>query len=244
MTGEQWRVGEVAQRTGLSVRTLHHYDEIGLLVPSRRASGEQRLYSQSDLARLERILALKSLGLSLEEIGVALNRPDSAPRELLARKLAELRGRITEEQRLVQRLEVLVENLGGREQATLEELVETMETLKMFEKYYTAEQLEQLKQRGAELGPEKIRAVQEEWPRLMAAMRAEMERGSDVSAPEVQVLAQRWSELIRMFTGGDAGIQRSLSNLHRGEPQMQAQTGLDPQLMAYVGRALSSRRTS
>jgi DNA-binding transcriptional MerR regulator len=206
-------------------------------VPAQGGRGEQRLYSRRDLARLERIVALKSLGLGLAEIRAALERPGSAPRELLARKLAELRARVAEEEQLVRRLEALVERFGGREEATLEEVVGTLEVLKMFEKYYTQEQLEQLKRRAEELGPAKIAAVQEEWPRVIAGMREALQQGKDPADPAVQALARRWGELLALFTGGDPGIRASLSKLYAGEPRMSAQVGLDPELAAYVGRA-------
>ncbi len=64
----EWKVGDLAGRTGLSVRTLHHYDEIGLLSPSGRTGLGHRLYSAGDVLRLERIRSLRALGLSLEEI--------------------------------------------------------------------------------------------------------------------------------------------------------------------------------
>jgi len=244
MTNDFWRVGEVSERTGLSVRTLHHYDEIGLLVPAHGGKGAERLYSRRDLARLERVVALKALGLSLAEIREALERPGDAPRELLARRLAELRERVADEERLVRRLETLVEHLGARQEATLEDVLETMEALRMFEKYYTQEQLQQLKRRAEELGPGTIAAVQEEWPQLIARMREAQQRGTDPADPQVQALAQRWGELLAMFTGGDAGIRQSLSKLHAGEPQVVQRSGLDPELMAYVGRARAAAGNS
>src|SRR5690606_5450723 len=67
-SGRRWRVGELARATGLTVRTLHHYETIGLLVPSARTDGHQRVYDQHDLRRLYRIRALRDLGLSLAEI--------------------------------------------------------------------------------------------------------------------------------------------------------------------------------
>lgn len=237
MTNELWRVGDLAERADLSVRTLHHYDEIGLVVPSHRGSGGHRLYTKRDLARLERVVALKGLGLSLGEIQECLARPGSSPRELLRRKLAEVRGRIADGERLVRRLEALEARFGACDEATLDDVIETVETMKQFEKYYTPEQLEQLKKRGEALGAEKIAEVQAEWARLIAAMRAEMEQGTDPAHARVRALAKHWYELVLMFTGGDAGITRSLGNFYRGESQVAAQNGLDPELFAYVAKA-------
>src|SRR5438270_3729445 len=64
-----WKVGDLARRTGLSVRTLHFYEEIGLLRASARSEAGHRLYTSEDIARLQRIVSLRTLGLTLEEIG-------------------------------------------------------------------------------------------------------------------------------------------------------------------------------
>ena len=71
-----WKVGELARRTGLSVRTLHYYDEIGLLSPSQRTDGNHRLYDAVDVVRLQKIKSLRALGFSLREIRESLDRPD------------------------------------------------------------------------------------------------------------------------------------------------------------------------
>ncbi|KQN67535.1 hypothetical protein ASF04_17235 [Duganella sp. Leaf61] len=70
------KIGELAKRTGLTVRTLHHYDAIGLLQPSARTDAGYRLYNRTDIARLHHIQALRKFGLSLADIGASLDRPD------------------------------------------------------------------------------------------------------------------------------------------------------------------------
>ena len=104
-----YQIGEVCQRTGLTQRALHYYDEIGLLVPSERLNGGQRLYSAADLERIERIKSLKQLlGLSLSEIKRMLDADEARDRYLEAaetaadpsrrRKAVESALRVTEEQ--------------------------------------------------------------------------------------------------------------------------------------------------
>lgn len=68
-----WRIGELARETGLTVRTLHHYDQLGLLSPPARTEGGHRCYASSDVRRLHRIVALRSLGISLEQVGTLLD---------------------------------------------------------------------------------------------------------------------------------------------------------------------------
>jgi MerR family transcriptional regulator, thiopeptide resistance regulator len=72
---QAWKVGTLAQATGLTVRALHHYDHIGLLSPSRRTAAGHRLYTADDVARLYRIRLLRGLGFPLEQIAAALQDP-------------------------------------------------------------------------------------------------------------------------------------------------------------------------
>ncbi|MGH3528200.1 MAG: MerR family transcriptional regulator [Pseudonocardiaceae bacterium] len=71
-------MGELARATGLSVRTLRHWDQVGLVCP-RRARAGHRCYSRADVTRLYRALALRSMGLSLEQIGALLAETDPSP---------------------------------------------------------------------------------------------------------------------------------------------------------------------
>ncbi|MER7244910.1 MerR family transcriptional regulator [Kribbella sp. NPDC000426] len=71
---QTWRVGDLAALTGLSVRTFHHYDRIGLLQPSARTAGGHRLYSPEDVARLASVVILRKAGLRLAEIRIALDQ--------------------------------------------------------------------------------------------------------------------------------------------------------------------------
>jgi DNA-binding transcriptional MerR regulator len=74
-------VGEVSEMTGVTVRTLHHYDEIGLLAPRGRSEAGYRLYAYADLARLQEILVWRALGFSLSEIQSILDDPAPRPRQ-------------------------------------------------------------------------------------------------------------------------------------------------------------------
>lgn len=101
----EWlRIGEVAKRTGLTHRTLRHYDDLGLLIPSGRSDGDYRLYSHDDISRLLQIQHLKSLGLSLDDIQRALDEPGFNAVELLERHAALVEARIAQEHDLLTRL--------------------------------------------------------------------------------------------------------------------------------------------
>ncbi|HSK99547.1 MAG TPA: MerR family transcriptional regulator [Rubrobacteraceae bacterium] len=240
-----FKVGELAGRTGLSVRTLHHYDEIGLLSPSSRTGAGHRLYSADDVLRLQQIRSLRSLGFGLEEIRALLEGPALSPKKVIEMHVSGLEEQIRARQRFLRRLRAVAERLGSAEEVSAGELVGTaMEVIEMSEKierYYTPEQLEYLAARRRALGEERIRAVEEEWPQLMDAVRAEMEAGTDPRHERMQRLARRWMELVEEFTGGDAGITRSLGNMWQQEQEIQ---GIDTretrEMMEYVSKAMAA----
>ncbi|AKT40158.1 MerR family transcriptional regulator [Chondromyces crocatus] len=233
----RWKVGELAKRTGISVRTLHHYDEIGLFSPSHRSRAGHRLYGPEDLLRLQQILSLRQLGLSLEEIGDTLKRRGTSAAQVVADHLVRVRDRIQHLSRLAVRLESLATALERQEAVSPDDLLKTMEAMIMFEKYYSEEQLQKLAARREALGDDVIRETEAEWPKLIAAVRAEMEKGTEPAHPEVQKLAARWKELIERFTGGDPGIRASLQKMYENEPSVAEKNHMDPAMMKFIGDA-------
>ncbi len=233
MEGKLWRIGEVAKATGLTVRTLHHYDEIGLLRPSERTHSGYRLYGDQDLRTLYEIRALRELGLPLAEVPAAL---EADPRATLGRHLERVKSDISRGRRLQGLLERILAAADG---ASGEDYLEAIEAMTMFEKYYTREQLEQLEQRRKELGEERQAQYHREWEELIAEARAEQEHGTDPRDPRMRAIAMRWVELIEAFTGGDPGILNGLKTMFEEEgPERASRGAIDPELMRYVGEAL------
>jgi MerR family transcriptional regulator, thiopeptide resistance regulator len=89
-----YAVGQVAGFAGVTVRTLHHYDEIGLLSPSARTHAGHRRYDDADLDRLQQVLYYRELGFPLDEIAALLDDPDSDPMDHLRRRHRVISGRI------------------------------------------------------------------------------------------------------------------------------------------------------
>src|ERR1700733_8072908 len=118
-----WRIGELARETGLTVRTLHHYDQLGLLSPLSRTEGGHRCYTSGDVRRLHRIVALRSLGISLEEIGTLLDgEPD--PTGLLRRQLDIVEERIRNATSLRTRLLDVQDSLGQNAEPSARQLLQ------------------------------------------------------------------------------------------------------------------------
>ena len=232
------KVGELAKKTGISVRTLHYYDEIGLLSPSGRTEADYRLYDGADIIRLQQIMSLRQLGFSLIEIKECLQKPDFSLHHTIQLHITRLREQIELSQKLLHRLEAIASHKASS--LNIEDLIQTIEAITMFEKYYTPEQLETLKQRRKSLREERIHQVENEWEKLIAQARAEMEKGTDPSSDSVQNIARRWRELIDEFTGGNPGIEQSLTTMYQQEGVETASRGLgDAALWEYMGKAIA-----
>jgi DNA-binding transcriptional MerR regulator len=244
MRFEALKVGELARRTGLTVRTLHHYDEIGLLRPALHTESGHRLYAAGEVARLQQVLSLRQLGFSLEEIRGCLDRPGFSPLEVIRLHVARLRDQIALQRRLCERLEAVADRLQAAGEVSADELIRTIEEITMIESYYTPEQMEDLKKRGEQLGPEGIRRSQEEWAELIAEVRAAMEAGTDPTAPDVQAMARRWMALVDAFTGGDPGVERAAGRVwqEQGDTIVARHgTQYDPRGVSdYIGRAIAA----
>ena len=237
------RVGELAQASGLTVRTLHHYDEIGLLVPSQRSDAGHRLYDEQDVRRLYRIVALRQIGLSLEEVRACLDEEGADPRPTLRRHLDELQRRIDLHQTLRARVQQILAALDGSEGPTTRDFVEALEVMERMESYYTPEQLEYLEQRRQELGDDAIKQAEKDWADLIAEVEAARQRGVDPSDPELAPLMERWNALIEAFTGGNEGIRSSLQNMYETEgPEKASRGAVNGETMAYAMQIMQAQK--
>jgi DNA-binding transcriptional MerR regulator len=233
------QIGQLASAVGLTVRTLHHYDAIGLLVPTERSQAGRRLYSPRDVRRLYRIVALRRLGLGLAEIGALLDSsPDLA--QAVRRHLERVERQLELQRRLRVTLTRILELLDAGHEPDRDEFIDAIGVMIMSESYYTAEQQEQLTERRRALGEEGMAAAERDWAELIAAVRAERASGTDPGDPRMLELARRWRGLIEQFTSGDEGIRQSLQRMyHEQEAQTASRGMVDPELMTYVGQALA-----
>ena len=236
------RIGEVAAATGLTVRTLHHYDEIGLLAPSGRSEAGYRLYADDDVRRLYRIVAFRRLGFALGEIGALLDGEGADPRAVVRAQLERLDAEAATREALRGRLARLLDALDGANGAAADLFLEAIEGMTMSERYYTPEQLAQLEQRRNALGEEGMRKAEADWAALIAEAEELRASGAAPTDPRTQALAARWAALVEQFTGGDAGIHASLNTMYRTEGAQRASRGaLSPELFAWMGEAMAAR---
>ncbi|GLX69876.1 MerR family transcriptional regulator [Paenibacillus glycanilyticus] len=130
-----WKVGDLARLTGLTVRTLRFYDQIGLFSPSGQTGSGHRLYDETDLSRLHQILTLKELGLSLEEIKETLSAKQISPLEMVTLQKERIKEQIAREQKLLEQLEHASKLLIGKRGLTVDDFTSLLQAMKMeFEK--------------------------------------------------------------------------------------------------------------
>jgi DNA-binding transcriptional MerR regulator len=235
-------VGALAKASGLTVRTLHHWDALGLLVPAERTGSGYRRYGPGEVARLYRILALRRLGLSLDEIATVLDREGPGLADSVRAHLARVEEGLAVQARLRDRLVRILDVLDTDAEPSLDQLIDTIEVMTLHEKYYTPEQLQQLSERAGALGAEGMQKAEQDWADLIAEIEAERSKGTDPGDPRMQELAGRWQALIERFTGGDPGIAASLKRMYESEgPEKASRGALSPELMAYAGEAVRLR---
>jgi MerR family transcriptional regulator, thiopeptide resistance regulator len=133
LPGQTWKVGALARATGLTVRTLHYYDEVGLLQPSARLAGGHRLYDAADVARLYRIIRLRQLSFPLSQIGQVLAQPEWQLAPAIERHLAEARRRAAMAAGLCARLAALTAELAQQHDPSPEQLFSTVEEMIMMD---------------------------------------------------------------------------------------------------------------
>lgn len=211
-----YKAQEFAERAGVTVRTLHHYDRLGLLEPSGRTESGYRLYGDRDLLRLEQILALKFIGFPLQEIRKLLKRDAKD----LPTALRRQRTMILEKRRL---LDLAVQAIERAEVATasgeladweaiqkLIEVIHMQDTMDWAKKYYSEDALESLANR--KVSADVIEQAQKDWAVLIRGVEASL--GEDPAGPKAQALAARWRKLIEGFTGGNREVQAGLNKLY------------------------------
>ncbi len=244
---ETLKVGDLARRTGLSVRTLHHYDEIGLLRPAGRTSSGHRLYGAEEVGRLQQIASLRRIGLSLGDIARCLEQGVYSFEHTVSLHIRRIREEMAEQARLCALLERLKERVAADQPPSISDLTQAIELSLRVDQYYTPEQLTALEERGKRVGPERMRSAQDEWTELFADFGRAMDEGAEPTDVEVLALARKAKLLVEEFTGDDAGVRASLGRLYEteGAPKMMQAHGIELpeglwEYMSTAGAALEA----
>ena len=224
MNERRWRVGELAEATGLTVRTLHHYERLGLFGPAGRTPSDHRLYDEAGVERLYRIRALRALGLSLDEIGQSLVDP-SVIAELLRAHLGRVEAEVERMSSLRDRLRGL---LSPDADIDADALLLTLDAMSRVDRHVDYRR---------RLGTAR-ETSEAQWRDLGNRLRACMDAGDAPSSDRVAAIAADVQRRIRSFSDGDAAVESALARVRALDPPPDL-AGWDPPLMRYLDRALA-----
>ena len=225
------KVGQLARHAGLTVRTLHHYDSIGLLSPSARSDTGYRLYSRDDVARLHQIQALRSFGMTLADIGTLLAGSGVSSLSVIDRQLAALDRQIGEAARMREQLQRMQTLLTRGATPDLASWLTTLEHMTMYEKYFTQDEL-------ANLALYNNDAVKAEWRAMVDDAANLMHSGTPPDHPSAQALGLRWMEMLERDTAGNPSVQARLTIMLDNEPAVQQSTGITLAIKDYIAAIL------
>ena len=241
-------VGELARMTGVTVRALHHYDEIGLVRPSQRTAAGYRLYEEADVLRLHRVLLYRELGLPLEEIAAAIDEQhDSA--EILRRHrdaLVEKRARIDQ---MLAALDGALDDLAKGKTMTSDDFK------KLFDGFDPAEHEDEARARWGEsdaykesmrrtksYGKDDWEAIKAEAGAIYQRIADRMKAGAPPTDPEVQdaVEAHR-AHISRWFYPCSKEIQKGLGQMYVGDQRFTENLDkVTPGFAAFLSEAIAA----
>jgi DNA-binding transcriptional MerR regulator len=230
VAGAHYRVSEVARLTGVTVRALHHYDEIGLLVPSRRSGKGYRLYTDDDLLRLQQIVIGRALGMSLERIHRSLDDPDFELREALTEQRALLVERFEQTEKMIRSIDAALAAIDRKTRET------EMDAKQLFDGFDPAEHEDEARERWggtaayaesqrrtSKYGPEDWARMKAEAEAIVVAFAEALRKGLEVEDEAVLELAERHRlHIDRWFYPCDRVMHAGLAELYVGDERFAA----------------------
>lgn len=230
---EDLTVGHVADLVGVSVRTLHHWDAIGLVRPSGRSWSRYRLYDAEDVARIHRVLVYRELGLALAQIGEILDDPSVDPREHLQRQRTLLEERIRRLERTARAVDEMIERTDMTHENGIRLSAE--EQARIFgadwdpayqdearERWGGTEAWKQSAARTREWGPEQWQQVKDELETVESALADALARGIAPGSEEANALAERHRATIARHYDCTRSMQVVLARMYTEDPRFAA----------------------
>ena len=232
------KIGELAKRTGVTIRALRHYDEIGLLTPSARSPGRYRLYDQEDVGKLYRIQALARLDLPLADIQRVLGAGAASLPLVVEKQIAFLNDQISQAAALRDQLAVLQGRLRHADALAMDDWLGVLARMSAASRYFSDDDLQALAARRAPAQ----QACDEEKAVLTDELRALMARGVAADSEQARELAYRWIQLLMWEMGGDEGLLMKYYAMQWNEDALQTLSGMDRERMTYLSHAMAHRR--
>jgi DNA-binding transcriptional MerR regulator len=214
-------IKEFAEMTKITVRTLHYYDQLGLLKPSYQKANGYRVYTEADLLKLQQIVTLKFMGFSLDQVRELLNSKGYEAVKSLRVQAGAVKdeiARLREASRAIGQVLSLLETEGRINQ---KKLIKIMEVIQMgedikktwHEKFFTEAELKEFQEVGKKYTPEMVKAYQDRWAALIEEVKQNIK--ADPASEIAQSLAGRWVDLLNEAYGDHPQLKARIGEAYR-----------------------------
>jgi DNA-binding transcriptional MerR regulator len=224
--GMSYTVNKLSKLAGVSVRTLHYYDEIGLLKPDAIRSNGYREYGDQAVLKLQQILFYRELDLSLEDIKVIVSRPDFDAVAALEAHRVSLQGRVARLERLVQTVDDTLLHMKGLKEMSPKQLFtafsdeEQEKYAKEAEQMYDPTIVKESNRKFKALSTAEKQRIFDEGNQIYADMVAAMPKGA--ASPDVQAIVERWRKHMDYFWTPNLEQLNGLAEVYNSDPRFKA----------------------
>jgi DNA-binding transcriptional MerR regulator len=236
------RIGELAERSGVSAKALRLYEQRGLLRPCAHSEAGYRLYGPEALRRLVRIVVLKRSGLSLAEIGGLLASDRGALATLFDARARALEAELADKAAALASLRVLAARVGSASNLDIDQLLESIHMGNTLELDLAEADRALVRERAGLIGDDHMKSLNEAYPALLERMRAARAAGTPATDPEVVAWARAYRALSPSLPEVDAATKARLVGALGARADVMAAHGLDAELLAYVREAMEAAK--
>jgi DNA-binding transcriptional MerR regulator len=251
---KQYLVKEFARLARTTVRTLHYYEQVGLLKPARRGSaGYQRspgyrVYTDADLLRLQQIVTLKFMGFKLSQIKELLGSKGYEAVRALRVQAAAVKDEVARLQEAARAIDGVLKLLETRGRIHRRKLIKIMEVIQMgedvkkkwHEKFYTEAELKEFEEVGKRYTPAMIEDYQRRWRELIEEVKRNL--GADPAGEVAQSLARRWADLFQEAYGGRPRLEARIKEAYASGTVPREHAMFGPEVMEFIKKALAARK--
>jgi len=241
--GMSYTVNKLSKLAGVSVRTLHYYDEIGLLKPDAIRSNGYREYGDQAVLKLQQILFYRELDLSLEEIKAMVSRPDFDPVAALEAHRVSLQGRAARLERLIQTVDDTLLHMKGLKEMSPKQLFtafsdeEQEKYAKEAEQMYDPTIVKESNRKFKALSTAEKQRIFDEGNQIYADMVAAMPKGA--ASPDVQAIVERWRKHMDYFWTPNLEQLLGLAEMYNADARFKANFDkIDPRLAEFMKEAV------
>lgn len=243
---KSYLIKEFAALTKVTVRTLHYYDQIGLLRPGFVRPNGYRVYTEEDLLRLQQIVTLKFMGFSLGRIKDLLGRKGFLVARSLRIQAEAVRDEIERLRKAARALELVLQRLEAEGRIDGRRLIQIMEVIQMgedvkkawHEKFFTKAELDEFREIGAKYAPGTMKGYQDRWAALVEEVKSNL--GAEPAGPVAQSLAKRWTELLNEAYGEHPRLQARIGEAYTKGAVAPEQRPFGPEVWEFIKKALAA----